>query len=118
MATLPVPFTDLADGLEWALPTERQRFTKRLTSMQEDLVGYYQLIEPHMSAIVEYLAGYDLGDELPEEVETLYFMALSFMEVSISVERFREPDESGVFPASRYIVKGPEDLVVGYMPST
>lgn len=116
MAELPEPFTDLTSGLEWALPTERERFKKRLTSLQGELVEYYQLMEPHMPAIVDYLASYDLGDEVPTEVETLYLMALAFMDVSISVERFREPDETGVFPAARYNVKGPEDLIVGYVP--
>lgn len=43
-------------------------------------------------------------------------MALAYMEVSNSVERFHEPDASGVFEADRYHVKGPEDLIVGFRP--
>lgn len=114
MAALPEAFEDLAAGLEWALPTERARFNKRIGSTQDELVRYYELLSPRMPAILDYLKAYDITQDLAEETLNLYYMALAYMEVSNSVERFHEPDESGVFAADRYFVKGPEDLIVGH----
>jgi hypothetical protein len=118
MAELPEPFADLVGGTEWALPTERQRFNKRLGSSQASLEDYYKLMEPRMPGIVDYLAQFDLHNDLSADVKTLYLMALAYMEVSISVERFREPDESGVFAAERYHVRGPDEVIVGYALKT
>lgn len=115
MSQLPEGFEDLAPGLPWALLTERQRFTKRLHARQEELQAYYDLMIGRMPAITALLGGYDLGDALPEDVRRLYWMALALMEVSMSVERFHEPDESGVFAAERYIVKDAADLIVSQM---
>ena len=115
MTHLPEGFRDLEAGIEWALPTERQRFQKRLASTQDALVQYHALMSPRMPAVMQYLARYELGDNLAPGTERLYHMALAYMEVSNSVERFHEPDESGVFAADRYHVKGPEDLIVGYV---
>lgn len=114
MAALPEPFQDLAAGLEWALPTERERFNKRIKNNQAALVAYHALLTPRMPAILAYLTAYDITSTLSPDTLNLYYMALAYMEVSNSVERFHEPDESGVFEADRYHVKGPEDLIVGY----
>lgn len=115
MVELPKGFEHLAIGLEWALPTERQRFNKRIAGPMSALEAYYQLMTPNMQAVLTYLKTYDTTDDLSAETLNLYYMALSYMEVSNSVERFHEPDESGVFAADRYHVKGPEDIVVGYV---
>lgn len=117
MDGLPEPFRDLSGGIEWALPTERQRFNKRLGNTQKALQAYYDLLAPRMSAVMDYLGQFDSRDALAVETLNLYYMALAWMEVSNSVERFHEPDESGVFAAERYHVKGPEDLIVGYRPT-
>ena len=116
MTQLPEQFRDLQAGIDWALSTERQRFNKRLSSSQAALQAYYDLLEPRMSAVMDYLGKFDLRDALSPETLNLYYMALAWMDVSNSVERFHEPDESGVFAADRYHVKGPEDLIVGHRP--
>lgn len=114
MATLPKGFEQLAAGLDWALPTERERFSKRIAGPMPVLDAFYQLMTPHMPAVLDYLKAYDATQDLSVQTLNLYYMALAYMDVSNSVERFHEPDESGVFEAGRYHVKGPEDLIVGY----
>lgn len=114
MTALPKGFEDLAAGLEWALPTERERFNKRIAGPMPALDAFYQLMTPHMPAVLDYLKAYDITQNLGADTLNLYYMALAYMEVANSVERFHEPDESGVFAADRYYVKGPEDLIVGY----
>lgn len=114
MTALPKGFEDLAAGIEWALPTERERFNKRIAGPMPALEAFYQLMTPRMPAVLDYLKAYAITDDLAPQTRNLYYMALAYMEVSNSVERFHEPDESGVFAADRYHVKGPEDLIVGY----
>lgn len=85
---------------EWALASESERNKKRRSSTMEEIRAFYQAVLPRMDQIVAYLNRYPLG-EMPEDAERLFYLALSFMEVSPAVELFGEPDESGVFPADR-----------------
>ena len=110
--TLPPGFESLAGFGEWALSTERERFDKRIASRMEQLQAFYDAVLPHMQGVIEHLKDYDLDRDVPEPTWNLYLLGLSFMDVSISVERFGEPDESDVFEADRYFVKGPQDLIV------
>lgn len=85
---------------EWALASESERNKKRRSSAMEEIRAFYGAMLPRMDQIIAYLNRYPL-DEMPEDAKRLFYLALSFMEVSPAVELFGEPDESGVFPADR-----------------
>ncbi len=46
MATLPPAFADLEPYAAWSLPTERERFAKRLASSMEELESFYDAALP------------------------------------------------------------------------
>ena len=110
---LPEQFKALAPHLEWALETERQRVAKRLAGPMELLTEFYNAMLPHLDDILTFLADFDVDAERTEEVNNLFLMTLSMMDVSMSVERFDEPDESYVFDKDRFVVKERNHVIVG-----
>ncbi|HEY6330784.1 MAG TPA: hypothetical protein VI756_15740 [Blastocatellia bacterium] len=98
---LPEQFQDLTSYASvWALPTEAARNKARRESRMEDLTGFYNAMLPRMDEIIQYLNRFGL-DEMPEDVLRLFRIALSFMEVSLSVELTGTPDEAVAFEADR-----------------
>ncbi len=104
---LPQQFQELAAFIDkWSLATERERNACRRASTMEEIQQFYDAMLPRMNGLIEYLNQYPL-DALPEDAERLFYLALSFMEVSPAVELFREPDESGAFDAARFVIVEP-----------
>ncbi len=102
MHSLPSQFQDLKPfATEWALPTEAARNRKRLSARMEEIREFYAAILPRMDEIIAYLNQFPLGD-MPEGARTLFYLGLSFMEVSPAVELFDSPDEPDVFGAARF----------------
>lgn len=100
--SLPDQFHELsAFSDRWALATERQRNERRRTSTMEEIQNCYDAVLPRMDEIITYLNQFPL-DGLAVDARWLFYLALSFMEISPSVELFREPDESGAFEATRF----------------
>ena len=64
-ALLPKEFADLEPfAADWCLPTERERFAKRLASTMADMQAFYDAITPRAEAAMTYLDQYTL-DDLP-----------------------------------------------------
>ncbi|HKZ80387.1 MAG TPA: hypothetical protein VJ124_19080 [Pyrinomonadaceae bacterium] len=104
---LPDQFQELNSFSErWALATERERNDRRRSSTMEEIQKFYDAILPRMDEIINYLNQYPL-DGLPVDARRLFYLALSFMEISPSVELFREPDETGAFEATRFKIIEP-----------
>jgi hypothetical protein len=101
--TLPETFADLEQFVVWALATETARNARRRASTMEELRAFYDAILPRMDEVIEYLDEYPL-DAMPADARRLFLMGLSFMEVSPAIELLGEPDESGVFEASRFTI--------------
>jgi hypothetical protein len=59
---------------------------------------------PTMDSILTHLDRF-APDDLPDDSRRLQWLALSFMEVTLSVERIGEPDESGAFASGRVIIE-------------
>lgn len=105
--SLPDQFQDLNSFSErWALATERERNERRRSSTMEEIQGFYEAMLPRMDEIINYLNQYPL-DGLPAEAKLLFYLALSLMEISPSVELFKEPDETGAFEAARFKIIEP-----------
>ncbi|HUJ65465.1 MAG TPA: hypothetical protein VLX59_08010 [Acidimicrobiales bacterium] len=91
---LPSEFADLEAFAEWCLPSEPERYAKRLASSMEDLQAFYDAAFPRLQEAMDYCDRYPL-DDLPEEVLNLLHLLYSLVVVSFSVEAWgqgRIPD--------------------------
>jgi hypothetical protein len=105
--SLPDAFGELNCFTEkWALPSEQERNARRRSCTIQEIQIFYDAMLPRMDAIITYLNQSPL-DQLPENAKRLFYLALSFMEVSPSVELFKEPDETGAFDANRFEINEP-----------
>ena len=90
MSSLPADFADLEPFAEWAMPTERARYAKRLASTMDELQAFYDASFPRMEAAASYLEPLDLSD-LPDDAKHLLWLYCSLVTVSFPVEVWRQP---------------------------
>ena len=101
-AMLPEEFADLEKyAATWSLATQAERHGRRVHSAMPELEDFYRTILPRLDAIAEYLNRFPL-EELSASAQNLLNLALSFIEVSLAVELFHEPDDSRGLPHGRY----------------
>jgi hypothetical protein len=96
MATLPEQFADLEPFADWALPSERDRYAKRLDSTMDELQEFYDAAFPRLAASTDYLKSVEL-DGISDEDQHLLWLFSSLVTVSFPVEVWRQPrvPESG-----------------------
>lgn len=96
MSKLPADFADLEPFADWALPSESDRYAKRLASTMDELQAFYDAAFPRLAASVEYLQGVDL-EGMSEENRNLLWLFSALVTVSFPVEVWRQPrvPESG-----------------------
>ncbi|HXG17587.1 MAG TPA: hypothetical protein VNN62_00745 [Methylomirabilota bacterium] len=99
---LPAEFQDLAPFVEWALGTETERMTKRMTSSMKEIRAFYDAMLARMDAIVHYLKQFP-ADDLPPEARTLFHLSLSLIEVSNAVELYKQPKLPFGFDPARFV---------------
>ncbi|MEL0083687.1 MAG: hypothetical protein VW985_11715 [Gammaproteobacteria bacterium] len=103
-AQLPAPFQSLEPFVEvWDLGSERERHTTRLNAPIEESQKLYDALLPQIEPIAEYLESFDLNN-LPAQEQSLLNLALSFMEVSLTVECLKSPTVPGGFAFDRFEV--------------
>jgi hypothetical protein len=90
MPTLPAEFSDLEQYADWALPTETERYNKRLASSMPELEAFYDAAFPRIDDAMKYLDNYDL-DSLPEDALHLLHLYCALMTASFPVEVWRQP---------------------------
>jgi hypothetical protein len=90
MPTLPPSFADLEGFADWCLPTERERYTKRLASTMDELQAFYDAAFPRLEDALSYLDGFEL-DSLPDEASRLLWLCYSLVNASFPVEVWRQP---------------------------
>lgn len=100
--SLPGEFKDLEPFAGWALPTERERNHKRLTSEMSEIQSLYDTLLPRMEAIMEYLNKFPF-DGMPEDARRLLDLTLSLAEVAPAVEFYQQPGVIDGFPAERFV---------------
>ena len=88
--TLPSEFADLEPFAEWAVPTERARYDKRLASSMDELQAFYDAAFPRMEDAMAYLDKLDLN-ALPEDAKRLLWLYCALVTVSFPVEVWRQP---------------------------
>ena len=91
---LPADFADLEPFADWAIPTERARYAKRLACTMDELQAFYDAAFPRLEAAKDYLKIVAL-DGISEEDERLLWLFSSLVTVSFPVEvwhQARVPD--------------------------
>ena len=88
--SLPDEFADLADLLGWALPTEEERYAKRLASSIEELREFYARVLPRVPEAQAHLDRLD-PKALPSDAQHLLWILFSLIVVSYAVDVFDEP---------------------------
>ena len=89
-ASLPEEFGDLEPFAEWALPTERERYAKRLGSTMDELQRFYDAAFSRLPDAVAYLEHRSI-EELSDEGKRLLWLCYSLVNVSFPVEVWRQP---------------------------
>ena len=104
-ALLPSEFADLERfATNWALPSETERYTRRLAASMAEIQDFYEAVSPQVPAAREYLDRFELLD-LPPEAQRLLWLLFSFICVSFAVEVWSEPKvpDTGVAAFDRVI---------------
>src|SRR6185369_9850988 len=100
--SLPAPFHSLEPFSAWVLAKESERIRKRLSSSMAELRVFYDAMLPQMETIVPYLNQFSL-EHLPEDAQHLFFLALSFVEVTSAVELYGQPGVINGFDPERFL---------------
>jgi hypothetical protein len=87
---LPADFADLEPFADWAIPTERARFAKRMASTMDELQAFYDAAFPRLRDATDYLQSVAL-DGISDEDKHLLWLFASVVTVSFPVEVWRQP---------------------------
>ncbi|MBB3752173.1 hypothetical protein FHT44_004685 [Mycolicibacterium sp. BK634] len=90
MPMLPTEFADLEEFTDWCLPTETQRYDKRLASTMAEMQAFYDAITPRAEEAIAFCDKFSL-DDLPEDVLNLMRLLYSMIIVSFPVECWKQP---------------------------
>jgi len=86
---LPAEFADLEPFAAWILPTQGERYQRRITVPMDEMQAFYDVAFPRLPDIIEYVNQYELGD-LPEPVQQLMYLTFGLIEASFPVEIWRQ----------------------------
>mgnify|MGYP001187428487 CR=1 FL=1 len=104
---LPPAFADLEPyARTWSLPTEPERYARRLDSSMEEMQEFYDAFFPRLEEAIAHCDKYPLND-LPEDVLRLLWLVYSLIMVSMSVEIFHQPKAVDAADAELHRVKDP-----------
>ena len=87
---LPAEFADLAPLSDWILPTEKERFNKRVASPMPELQAFYDAAFVRFQEAADYLENVSL-DGISDEDTHLMWLYASLVTVSFAVECWRQP---------------------------
>ena len=89
MAALPAEFAELEAFSDWALPSEFDRYGKRLDSSMEELQAFYDAAFPRLEAGTDYLKNVAI-EGISEPDRNLLWLFSSLVTVSFPVEAWRQ----------------------------
>lgn len=97
--TLPARFKELEPWLDWALPTETERYAKRIGTPLEGVKAFHSALHPHMEDAMRYLSSFEWGTKLDLPDENLFLLGLAFMEASVPVDLgWKQSENEGAYP--------------------
>jgi hypothetical protein len=90
-ALLPREFSELEPfARTWSLPTESERFARRMASSMEEMQAFYDGFFPRAEEAIAYCEKFPL-DDMPEDAQRLLQLVYSLIMVSFPVESWRQP---------------------------
>ena len=87
---LPAEFADLEPFSAWILPTEPERYARRLASSMDEMQAFYDAAFPRLEAVLAYCGDVPLED-LPDDSRSLLHLMQSLIMVSFPVEVWKQP---------------------------
>jgi hypothetical protein len=91
-AFLPAEFADLEPWVaRWCLPTEPERWARRLESSMDEMQAFYDAFFPRAEEAIAYCDRFPL-DDLPADAERLLQLLHSLLMVSYAVEVWKQPE--------------------------
>jgi hypothetical protein len=99
---LPEGFQDLEKYAAWALPSERERNRKRLSSSMPEIQELYDALVPRMEEMIGYLNQQSL-DNMADDARRLFHLSLALAEIAPAVEFYQQPDVIDGFPPDRFV---------------
>lgn len=87
---LPAEFADLEPFGAWSLPTEGDRYAKRIASSMDELQAFYDAAFPRLADGTDYLRGVALAD-ISDVDRNLLWLFAALVTVSFPVEVWRQP---------------------------
>ena len=86
----PPEFAALEPFADWAIPTERARYDKRISSTMAELQAFYDIAYPCLESGTAYLEKTQL-DGISEEDKRLLWLFCALVTVAFPVEAWRQP---------------------------
>ena len=90
MPTFPAAFADLEPYADWALPSEADRYAKRLDSSMDELQAFYDAVFPRLADSTDHLRAIAY-EGMSDEDQRLLWLFSSLVTVSFPVEVWRQP---------------------------
>lgn len=90
MPALPPDFADLEPYADWGVPTERERYAKRLACTMDELQAFYDAAFPRLDEAMDYLEQFDLK-ALSVDAKRLLWVFSALVTVSFPVEVWGQP---------------------------
>jgi len=91
MPKLPAEFADLEKFSDWCLPTEEDRYQKRLNSTMAEMQEFYDAAFPRLEEVMEYCDARFPLNEMPDDAKALIHMMQSLVNVSFPIEVWKQP---------------------------
>jgi hypothetical protein len=94
--SLPSAFAELEPYAEaWCLPTETERWNRRLSSSMPQLREFYDAFFPRLEEAIDYCDKFPL-DDVPDDALHLLHLIYSMIMVSMAIEVFgqQKPTDS------------------------
>jgi hypothetical protein len=89
MTSLPAQFADLEPFTDWCLPSEGDRYAKRVASSMDELQAFYDAALPRLEDSADYLESVSI-DGISDEDRNLLWLFSSLVTVSFPVEVWRQ----------------------------
>ena len=91
MSKLPEEFADLERFADWCLPTEEERYQKRLKSTMAEMQELYDAGLERLEDIMVYVDARFPLKGMPEEAKALVHLGQSIVQVSFPIEVWKQP---------------------------
>ncbi|MFF2846285.1 hypothetical protein ACFVT5_08130 [Streptomyces sp. NPDC058001] len=86
----PPEFAALEPFADWAVPTERARYAKRVASTMDELDAFYNVAFPLLKSGKPYLESVEM-DSISEPDKRLLWLFCALVTVAFPVEAWRQP---------------------------